>query len=118
MQRIRYLLKRLLAYSSLLAPVLYPTSSTGVERLAEAIIAAYGLSDEGFRLIARRRVAEAVLRGANSRILVLRLKFYNEIRMAMSAGAGFAALEQVKKEEKAREQQVKEASSPVVQEAG
>lgn len=111
MQRLRYLLKRVLAYSSLLVPIAYPTSSEAVESLAEAIIKVYNSADESFKLVARRRVAESVLRGANSRIIVLKLKFYNEIRMAMSAGAGFIALENIKQEEKAREQQRQEEAT-------
>lgn len=116
MNKLQYLLKRLLAYSSLLVPTLYPTSAEGVERLAEAIIAVYDDASDSFKIVARRRVAESVLRGANSRTITLKLRFYKEIRMAMSAGAGFIALENIKQEEKAREQQREEASEAVVQE--
>ncbi len=103
-------LKRVIAYLRLFLPILVPTSSQGVENLANDLIELYG---PHLDLVIKRRVAEAILHGANKHIFVLKLRFYNEIRMAMSAGAGFAALENVKKEEKEREQQrQQEVSGP------
>jgi hypothetical protein len=108
LQRVIPLLKVLAARLRLLLPTTYPTSLEGVGALAQATIAAYGISDAGFESIAKRRVAEAVLRGANSRVIVMRLRFYLEIRMALSAGAGFSALEVIKQEEKERERKRQE----------
>lgn len=101
----------LLRLVGLLRPIPVPTSTEEVEALAASIGALFVDENPDFQLIVRRRVAEAVLHGANKRIFVLRLRFYMEIRMALASGAGFATLEQVKTEEKAREQQRKEATA-------
>ncbi len=104
-------LKRLLAYSRLLLPIRLPSDALGVESLANSLVE---LFEPGLELIIKRRVAEAIMHGANSHIFVLKLRFYNEIRMAQTAGAAWVVLENVKKEEKRRaEEAAKEATSPV-----
>lgn len=111
-------IKKLLGLLGLLVPSRLPTSTEELESIAEAISALYEDTNDDFKLVVRRRIAEMVLHTANKRVVVLKLRYYNEIRMALSAGAGFAVLEQVKKEEKAREQQrLKEANGQVVPQA-
>lgn len=112
---MRARLKRLLRLLSLLVPMRVPTNAQGVESIAEAITSLYEAPSEDFKLIVRRRVAEALLHGANKRIIVLRLQFYNEVQSAMAAGAAFGVLQTVKEEEKARAEQAaaEEAKSPV-----
>lgn len=104
----------ILRFIDLFRPILTPTTLSGVESIAEAITRLQGHPND-MRLIVRRRVAEAVLRGANNRVWTTKLRFYLEVRMAMSAGAGFGALEAVKAEEKAaREQQAEKVTAEVV----
>ena len=90
---------------SLVVPIRVPTNAAGVEAISSSILSLYEAPDEGFKLIVRRRIAEALLHGANKRTIVLRLQFYLEVQSAMAAGAAFGVLQTVKEEEKAREQQ-------------
>lgn len=110
------LLKQLKAILALFVPIRMPVSSPDVESIAEALVALYTPCSDDFKLRIKRRVAETVLHTANKQLFTTKLRFYNELQMALSAGAGFMVLEDVKKEEKAREQErqrLQEASSQV-----